>query len=109
MRGAEAAQAAGGDLGPEAPGWIKPTALQAAGDPQGAVSWDRADPGNGHGPCANSPVRLEVPACTAVARRARPSPPVAYAPRGANPRPKGAKTWSGGRVEDREIGLYTLF
>ena len=26
-----------------------------------------------------------------------PSPSVAYAPRGANPRPKGAKTWSGGR------------
>ena len=37
-----------------------------------------------------------------------PSPPVAYAPRGASPRPKGARAWSGGRVEDREIGLYTL-
>ena len=31
------------------------------------------------------------------------------APRGANLRPKGAKAWSGGRVEDRAIGLYTFF
>ena len=30
------------------------------------------------------------------------------ASQGANPRPKGAKAWSGGRVEDREIGLYTF-
>ena len=44
----------------------------------------------------------------AVAPRS-PSPPVAYAPRGANPRPKGAKSWSGGRVEGRTSGLYTFF
>ncbi len=31
------------------------------------------------------------------------------APRRANPRPKGAKAWSGGRVEDRAIGLYPCF
>jgi hypothetical protein len=30
-------------------------------------------------------------------------------PQGENPRPKGAKTWSGGRVEGRKGGLYTFF
>ena len=33
MRGAGAAFAAGGDLGPEPPGWIRPTASRAAWDP----------------------------------------------------------------------------
>ena len=35
--------------------------------------------------------------------------PLPTAPRGANLRPKGAKAWSGGRVEDRAIGWYTWF
>ena len=33
------------------------------GTPQRAVARDRADPGNGRGPCIGSPARVGVPAC----------------------------------------------
>ena len=77
MRGAGAAFAAGGDLGPEAPGSIKPTASQAAGDPRrGGVagpgrSWRRTRAAQSLSGPGGSPV-AEVKAARTV-RAAQPS------------------------------------
>ena len=77
MRGAGAAFAAGGDLGPEARGWIKPTASQAARDPgRGGVVgpgrfWPRTRAARGLSAPGGSPV-AEVKAARTV-RAAQPS------------------------------------
>ncbi len=49
------------------------------------------------GHCRGSLVRVDIPGYVQLLRHACPSSPVAYIPRGVNPRQKGAKTWSGGR------------
>jgi IS605 OrfB family transposase len=79
------------------------------GTREGAVARDRADSGNGRGPCEGSPVRVEVPACGVRERpvaRVRLSP---TAPQGANLGRKGRNPGLADGVEDRTGGLYTFF
>jgi hypothetical protein len=70
--------------------WMDPTEVPEDLGPRGGRA-RRAEAGPGRGP----QLRRGVPACAAPRRRL--SPPVACAPRGANPGPKGAKAWWGGR------------